>query len=449
MLKRRTILQSALAGAALTGCSSGSSQQPVKPDPGNPFKVSGEAALEAVVGAEFGGYGAPAYRRKYPHATVTALTSKKFRDELQPRFAAGAPPDVVLNAGDRVLPIGRLVKESQVADLKAVLTAASWDNKNVAVKDLLLPGMLGAGRYEGTLRAINYIATVYGFWYSTRLFQKYGWDVPRTWPELLALGNEMKKAGLGPVTYAGKHPYYALEAILTLAAKTGGHDVLKRIDNLETGAWLDRSVTGAIGAFGELTKRGLIAKGSSQLDHLGSQSRLLTSKAGLLPCGNWLENEMKAVIPAGFGLTMFGLPPLDSSPALPRGLHVAPSSPLLVPEKAKNKSGGFEYVRAMLSKDVAAQVTAESNQLTVVRGAADGLELSTALRSARDLLTAAGDQAITWYFADWYPELGKVAAEATGAFLTGKLDRNDWAAQIQASADKLKQDESVTKYRRD
>ncbi|WP_433016647.1 N-acetylglucosamine/diacetylchitobiose ABC transporter substrate-binding protein [Kribbella sp. CA-294648] len=448
MLKRRTILQGALAGAALTGCSSGSSQPPVKPDPGNPFKVSGEAALEVVVAEEFGGYGAPAYRRKYPHATVTAPVSKKLRDVLQPRFSAGTPPDVVFNSGDRALPIGRLVKEGQLADLKAVLTAPSWDHKNVAAKDVLLPGMLDAGRYEGTLRAINYITTVYGFWYSTQLFQKHGWDVPRTWPELLALGNEMKKAKLDPFTYAGKHPYYALEAILTLAAKTGGHDVLKRIDNLDTGAWLNKSVTVAIAAFGELVKRGLIAKGSSQLDHLGSQSRLLTSKAGLLPCGNWLENEMKAVIPAGFGLTMFALPPLDTSPALPRGLHVAPASPLLVPEKAANKPGGLEYLRAMLSKDVAAQVTAESNQLTVVRGAADGLELSTALRSARDLLTAAGDQTITWYFADWYPELGKVAAEATGAFLSGRLERNDWSAQIQAAADKLKQDESVTKYRR-
>ncbi|MEU4394122.1 N-acetylglucosamine/diacetylchitobiose ABC transporter substrate-binding protein [Kribbella sp. NPDC023855] len=448
MLKRRTILQSALAGAALTGCSSGSSRPPVKPDPGNPFKVSGEAALEVAVGEEFGGYGAPAYRRKYPHATVTAPVSKKLRDVLQPRFSAGTPPDVVFNSGDRALPIGRLVKEGQLADLKAVLSAPSWDNKSVAAKDVLLPGMLEAGRYEGTLRAINYITTVYGFWYSTQLFQKHSWDVPRTWPELLALGNEMKKAKLGPITYAGKHPYYALEAILTLAAKTGGHDVLKRIDNLDDGAWLDKSVTEAIAAFGELVKRGLIAKGSSQLDHLGSQSRLLTFKAGLLPCGNWLENEMKAVIPAGFGLTMFGLPPLDASPALPRGLHVAPSAPLLVPEKAANKPGGFEYVRAMLSKDVAAQVTAESNQLTVVRGAADGLELSTALRSARDLLTAAGDQAITWYFADWYPELGKVAAEATGAFLSGRLERNDWSAQIQAAAGKLKQDDSIPKYRR-
>ena len=286
-----------------------------------------------------------------------------------------------------------------------MLDAPAWDDAGAKVKDGLLPGMLDAGRYDGTQRTLNYVATVYGLWYSASLFQRNDWDVPRTWPELLALGTEMKAAGLGPFVYAGAHPYYLLEMVLTLAAKTGGHDVVKRIDNLDDGAWKDESVTRAITAVGELAKRGLIAPGSADFDHIGSQKRFLASKAGLLPCGNWLENEMKAVVPPNFGLTMIGVPPLDGSPALSRGLHVAATAPYVVPEKAKNKAGGLEYLRATLSKDVATQVTSESNQLTIVRGAADGLEIGTALRSARDLLSAAGDQVITWYFDSWYPSL--------------------------------------------
>jgi N-acetylglucosamine transport system substrate-binding protein len=103
----------------------------------------------------------------------------------------------------------------------------------------------------------------------------------------------------------------------------------------------------------------------------------------------------------------------------------------------------------MLTKDVAAQVTEESNQLTIVRGAADGLEISTALRSARDLLSVAGDQVITWYFADWYPDFATVAAQATGQYLAGGLQFPEWTARIQSAADKLKQDKAVTKYHRD
>jgi N-acetylglucosamine transport system substrate-binding protein len=448
VLKRRTVLQGALAGALVSGCSSGTTGGTPTAEPDNPFGVSGDAPVEVLAGDEYGGFGAAAYRKKYPAANVTATVSAKLRDLALPRFAAGNPPDVVLNTGDE-LELGRLVRQSQLADLQPLLEAPAWDNADMTVQDAVLPGMLEAGRYDGTQRTVNYVATVYGLWYSASLFQRFGWEAPRTWPELLALGTEMKAAGLGPFVYAGAHPYYVLELVLTLAAKTGGHDVVKRIDNLEDGAWKDESVTRAISAVGELAKRGLIAPGSAGFDHITSQKRFLAAKAGLLPCGNWLENEMKPLIPANFALTMIGIPPLDGSSALARGLHVAATAPYLVPEKAKNAAGGQEYLRAMLSKDVAAQVTAETNQLTIVRGAADGLEIGTALRSARDLLTAADDQVITWYFAEWYPAFATAAAQATGQFLTGGLQLSEWTARIQSAADKLKQDKAVTKYRRD
>jgi N-acetylglucosamine transport system substrate-binding protein len=441
------LLQGVLAGAVLTGCSSDPAPPPVSPD--NPFDVPADAAVDAVVSEEYGGFAAAAYRKKYATAPVTATVNAKLSDALLPRFTGGNPPDVVLNTGDEPLDIGRLVRENQLSDLQSLLTAPSWDDPNTTVGDTLLPGMLAGGQYDGSQRTLNYVATVYGLWYSANLFQHNDWDVPRTWPELLALGTEMKAAGLGPFIYAGAHPYYLLEMVLTLAAKTGGHDVVKRIDNLDDGAWKDESLTKAMTAVGELTKRGLIATGSAEYDHIGSQKRLLASKAGLLPCGNWLENEMKALIPPEFALTMTAVPALDGSPELARGLHVAATAPYLVPAKAKNGAGGFEYLRATLSKDVAAQVTSESNQLTIVRGAADGLEIGTALRSARDLLSAAGDQAITWYFDSWYPAFATTAAQATGQFLAGGLQLSEWTARIQAAADKLKQDNAVTKYHRD
>jgi N-acetylglucosamine transport system substrate-binding protein len=449
VLKRRTVLQGALASALLAGCSS--EDEPTGParTKDNPFGVVGDRPLEVVVAEDFGGFGAPQYRAKYPQAAVTVTPTKQLRDLLQSRFAAGSPPDVVLNTGAKALTVSRLVADGHLSDLGPLLNAPSWENKDAPVKDVVLPGLLDSGRYDGTLRSLNYLVDVYGLWYSARLFQQHDWDVPRTWPELLALGAEMKAAGLGPFTFAGVHPYYVFEAVMTLAVKTGGHDVAKRIDNLEDGAWKDPSVTRAITAFGELARRGLIATGTAELDHMASQTRLIQSKAGLLPCGNWLENEMKPVIPDGFGLTMFGLPPLDGSPALPRGVHVTPTAPLLVPAKGPNEPGGVEYLRAMLSKEVAGQVTRQTNRLTVVRGAADGQELGTALRSARDLLTAAGDQAIGWYFADWYPELGKAAGQLTGQFLAGAFRADEWTARIQAAADRVKQDRSVTKYHRD
>ncbi len=447
MLSRRTLLQGALAGAVLTGCS----KAPVAPivSPDNPFTVDGSAPVDVVLSEEYGGFAAAAYRKKYAGATISPKLTTQLSDDLLPRFATGTPPDVVLSTGDQKLELGKLVKDNQLTDLQQLLDAPSWDDQSAKVQDQLLPDMLDVGRFDGTQRTVNYISTVYGIWYSASLFQRNGWDVPHTWPELLALGTDMKAAGLGSFSYAGTHPYYLLELVLTLAAKTGGPDVTKRIDNLEDGAWKDDSVTKAITAVGELTKRGLLATGTAQYDHIGSQKRFLAGKAGMLPCGNWLENEMKGLVKDEFALTVFAVPPLDASPALASGLHVAATAPFLVPEKAKNKAGGLEYLRALLSADVAAQVSSESKQLTIVRGSADGLELTTALSSARDLVSAAGDQIIRWYFDTWYPAFANAAAEATGQFMAGGLQQSEWTARIQAAADKLKQDDTITKYHRD
>ena len=431
----------------LTGCSKAPVVPTVSPD--NPFTVNGSAPVDVVVSDEYGGFAAAAYRKKHPAATISPKVTAQLSDDLLPRFATGTPPDVVLSTGDEKLELGKLVKDDQLADLQQLLDAPSWDDRSAKVRDQLLPDMLEAGRFDGTQRTLNYISTVYGIWYSAGLFQRNGWDVPHTWPELLALGTDMKAAGLGPFIYAGTHPYYLLELVLTLAAKTGGPDVTKRIDNLDDGAWKDDNVTKAITAVGELTKRGLLAPGTAQYDHIGSQKRFLTSKAGLLPCGNWLENEMKGFVKDDFALSVFAVPPLDASPAMASGLHVAATAPFFVPEKAKNKPGGLEYLRALLSADVAAQVSSESKQLTIVRGSADGLELTTALSSARDLVSAAGDQIIKWYFDTWYPAFANEAAEATGQFMAGGLQQSEWTARIQAAADKLKQDDAVTKYHRD
>ncbi|GAA1150361.1 N-acetylglucosamine/diacetylchitobiose ABC transporter substrate-binding protein [Kribbella jejuensis] len=415
----------------------------------NPFSVDASAPVDVVVSEEYGGFAAAAYRKKYAAAAISPKVTARLSDDLLPRFATGTPPDVALSTGDQKLELGKLVKDNQLADLQQLLEAPSWDDASAKVQDQLLPDMLEVGRFDGTQRTVNYISTVYGIWYSAGLFQRNGWDVPRSWAELLALGTEMKAAGLGPFSYAGAHPYYLLELVLTLAAKTGGPDVTKRIDNLEDGAWQDESVTAAITAVGQLAKRGLLAPGTAQYDHIGSQRRFLAAKAGMLPCGNWLENEMKGLVKDDFALSMFAVPPLDSSPALPSGLHVAATAPFFVPEKAKHKAGGLEYLRALLSADVAAQVTSESKQLTIVRGAADGLELTTALSSARDLVAAAGDQIIKWYFDTWYPAFATAAAEATGQFMAGGLQQPEWTTRIQAAADQLKQDDAVTKYHRD
>jgi len=452
---RRAVLRQALAAAvalsATAGCS-GEEKPPAAPPKDNPFGVAPERPLDVVVAEGRAGdvkFALDLYKRRFDKSTVAVTAVPQLGPTLLPRFGAGKPPDAVQNTGRQRLSIGGLVGQDQLTDLRILLDAPAWGQQNRTVRDVLTPGILESGSYDGTVRALNYVNTVYAFWYSAPMFERQGWEIPRTWPELIRTAIAMKAKGLPPFTYAGSHPYYIFEPLLTLAAKTGGHDVTKNIDNLEDGAWSQEGLTSALQAFGELAGRGLLLKGTANLDHTTSQTRFLTTKAAFLPCGNWLENEMRTVLPKNFGLTAFAVPPLEPAGVLPNGVHISPGQPLVVPAKAQNRAGGLEFVRAMLSKEAATAFATATGSLTVVRGALDGEKASTALRSAGRLLDVAGDQAITWYFDGWYPELGKAAGEATGAFMAGAIKAPEWSDRLQRAADAIKKDKSVTKYHRD
>ncbi|MGW5188006.1 hypothetical protein ACWEOO_02025 [Kribbella sp. NPDC004138] len=56
MLKRRTLLQGALAGAVLSGCSTTPVAPPVSKE--NPFTVDGNAPVDLVISEEYGGFAA-------------------------------------------------------------------------------------------------------------------------------------------------------------------------------------------------------------------------------------------------------------------------------------------------------------------------------------------------------------------------------------------------------
>jgi N-acetylglucosamine transport system substrate-binding protein len=441
-----------LAGTTLTACEE-AAPPPPPVDPANPLRVDPAAPLDVVVYA--GGYGtayadfdADLYRKKHTGSQLRVSPTQLIGSAIRPRFESGQPPDVVHNAGPERMSSGRLVADGRLADLTPLLDAPSWDIPGKTVRQTLAPGTVESGSYEGVPRALNYVSTVYAFWYSAKLFERHGWAPPRTWADLVRTCTDMKAAGIAPFSFAGKYPYYIYVPLLTLVAKTGGVEVMRAVDNLEDGVWKSESMLRAATAFHELKLKGLVPARTKDLDHLQSQTEFVRSKVGFLPCGSWLESEMRAATPKNFGLTACAVPALDGSAKAPNAVRVAAEESFLVGEKAVNRRGGLEFLRAMLSKAGAAQFSRTTGSLTVVNGAADGLDTSTALSSASELVNLAGDQVVNWYFDDWYAQLARAVEDATAALMAGAIKPAEWTERMQRTADTVKQDTSIKKFQR-
>jgi N-acetylglucosamine transport system substrate-binding protein len=277
-----------------------------------------------------------------------------------------------------------------------------------------------------------------------------GWDYPKTWDAMLAMCAMIKKTTkMSPWTFQGKYPNYILNPILQMAAKIGGADVLRDLDNLEPGAWLSDPVRSAGAAFHELAAKGYVLPGTPGLTHIQSQTKWAQGQAVFIPCGSWLENEIKAVTPKTFDMVLNPVPSHSGSDKLPfDAIWAGASEGFIVPSQAKNVPGALEFLRIVLSKQASTEFSRLTHVLGVISGYANAIDVSTAFNTARDAVTAAGKNTLNWQFGTWYAKMESNVENATGSMMAGETTADEWSKRCQKAADDTKKDSSIKKYHR-
>lgn len=466
-LSRRTLLRRAAAAgllatpaAGLLSACVGGGEEPTEQAEGtktadNPLGVKEDAELEIVIFN--GGLGTkyatdvhiPSYKKKFPKANVKFSQTEEIATVLQPRFTSNTPPDMVNNAGSKLMDQGALVQAGQVQDLTELFDAPSLDDPNKKVRDTLIPGTIEQGTFNGKPYVLNYAFTVFGLWYDSALFERNGWTPPSTWADFTALCDKIKAAGITPYSYAGANAaYYQYLVILTSAAKIGGPDVLKNIDNLEDGAWQADAVRKAAEAWAGIGAK-YCDKAHLGLKHTEVQLQQNQGKVAFYPSGSWLENEQAKDTPPGFKYAVMPVPSVTTADKLPStAIYAAAGEMYFVASKGKNPRGGMEYLRHMLSKAGAKGFTELTKVLTVVQGAVDGVDISPGLTSGNAMLAAAGSNYFSYRFDSWYKKLDDEARAATNELMFRGGSAEKFCDRMQKAADAIKADPSIEKFRR-
>lgn len=453
---RRTILRLALAAPAVGALAS--CAKPAGPKAASTPMTAGGIDVDPAKPLEFfnfdGGYGKAwtevplnLYRKKYPQAQVKLTSGQQLQQQLQPRFVQGNPPDLIENVG---LDTAALVSKGQLLPLDELLKQPAFDTEGRTLAETLVPGAAEHGFYDGKKYAQAGTFGLSGIWFSKPLMDKYGWEFPKYWDEMLALCAKIKTDApdIAPWTYQGKFPGYLSNVWLSAAMKAGGIDLVKKVDNLEPNAWRDPIFLEAAKKFEELRVKGYLLDGTTGLSHTQAQTYWAQRKAVFIPCGAWLENELGDIAPKDLGMTikpMLGLASSDKLPA--EAINGGPGGELIVPAQAKNPQGGLELIRIMMSKEAARNFSKLTNSLSVVTGASDGLELTSAVKSQRDALAAAGKNIVSdWKHRNWYKKLTLDTDNAFGAMMTGDLNAQGLIDRVQKAADAVAKDATVKKF---
>lgn len=414
-----------------------------------PDNVQGEGVFfSGGYGHDYIQYAADVFAEVHPGSTMSVEGIQRVGERLRPRIIAGDPPDVIDNSGAGSLDTAALVAEGELMDLAPLMAAPALDTPGKTFAETLFPGSQASLVFDGIQYGVNIGYTVFGAWYSKTLFEENGWEYPQTWDEMLGLCETIKAAGIAPWTYQGKFPYYMGFGMLEpMVEKLGGVDVWKAIDNLEDGAWEHPAVLEALNNMKALHDNDFIMEGTEGLTHTESQAEWLQNKAAFIPCGTWLENEMRSVTPEGFDMVIAPIPANDA--ATFDWINAGAGESFLVFANAKNPVAGMEFLRCQLSKASAAWFAQNVGSIMPVVGATEGVDLSSAMTSALTAVDNAGDNILERpSFGGWYSDISKEVEDGLGALLTGRIESEEFIERVQEVADEVKEDDDIPKYTR-
>lgn len=425
----------------------------VAPEALDPLGVETGVTIEGVFFE--GGYGrayidfaADIFRALHPETQMTVEGIQRVGEVLRPRFIAGNPPDVIDNSGAGNLDTAALVAEGQLLDLAPLMQAPALDTPGATFAETLFPGSQVDGVYNGRQLVLNIAYTVFGIWNSATLFADKGWDYPTTWSGMLDLCETIKSDGISPWTYQGRFPQYMVFGVLMpLIYKNGGIETIIAIDNLEDGAWEAAPVVQAVEMMHQLAANEFILPGTEGLTHTEAQAEWLQGNAAFLPCGTWLENEMRDLTPADFDMVVNAVPAADEANS--NSIYATSGEIYFVPSQAAHPIGGMEFLRCLLSRESAKFFAQNVGSIMPVIGGTDGIELSSAMESALAAVDNAGDDVFSYKFSSWYTDLSNATRDATGELLTNRISPAQFVETIQQAADTVKADPDVEKYTRD
>lgn len=470
-LSRRRVLQGTALGAAaipaaglLSACATGGGgdSEDVKNsgDAENPFKVDGSKPLDVVIfnggfGTEYAEKHIDLYKKKYKKSKAKMTPQKNIKKTQMNRFADGTPPDVIDDSGADKIALDKLVNDGLLAELTPLLEAPSIDDPDKTVGETLIGGALRQGTFnvdgKSKVFALPYITEGWFIWHNGKLFKDKGWEVPKTWEEMLDLAKDMKKDGVAPWTFTGKHPYYLWDTLFTLAARHGGRKVVADIDNLEKDAWKHPSIEKALEAMYKLQEKGYILEGSTGLDHTKSQLRWFDGDAAFIPVGTWLplelSNDLKndnKELPDDFEFKATGVFPFEDSKS-PDMLWLSGGEPFIVPDQAKNKPGAYEYLRIMLSKEGSEAFTGATKSLSVL----DGQKTDDPVASQIVALNKGPKNLHRPQIADWYINFKEPIEPLLTEMMKGDIKPDKFITEAQKAADAVKADDEVQKFKQE
>ena len=418
----------------------------------DPAAQMGDRVMEGVFFQ--GGYGmewvwaaAAEFEHSHPDITAYVWGNPRAWDQTRPRFLSGNPPDVFW--GIHNINFWVNLNDGLVANLDSLMDTPAYGQEHLKFKETFMAGALEEGQYKGQQYFLPITYAINGIWYNKGMFDEHGWTIPATWDEFLVLCELITETtDIAPMTHQGKYPSYFGMIYRGLIYKLGGEALLVDLDNLEPGAWQRPEVIEAARLSRQVIAKGYALEGSSSFSHTEAQMIWLQEKAAMIPCGTWLESEMKHALPLGFEMRVMPVPGFVDGLGGVGAMEASAGPAFWVPQESAHPEWGMEYLRVLLSRKLAGNFLQEIGSMQPIIGSDKDVPVPPATQSALDAIAAADGETFNMRFTSWYLELDNEFDNALGAVLNGDATPEEFGVRLEAQAERLRRDPDTIRFRR-
>lgn len=346
-------LVSAMATSMLAGC--GSSDDSGKDSGKDADKGSEETVLK--VAAFEGGNGtqiwediAKAFEESHDGVKVELEMSPELDKDLTKAIQNGDVPDVVYyNLGQPSGFTETMLKEEAIADISDV-----FDDE---LKDKMLDGILDGTDAQPYGDGKVYLAPIFytptGFWYNATLVgEGKQYEIPTTWDEFFALGEQAKKDGHALFTFPTTGYFDA--TIYAMLAQAGGLDFYNDALKYDANTWTSDEGKKVLDTVAKLvgkdyTQEDTVSNANADGGFKINQQNVIDGKALFMPNGNWVIGEMAASTPEDYEWGMMGVPKWSEDES--QSVYTF-TEQMWVPADAPNMDLAKEFVKFMYSDEV-------------------------------------------------------------------------------------------------
>ncbi len=339
----------------LTGCTS----KPADPGKDTTTKTLRIAGLDGGYGVEHWKTLAKNFEASHEGVVVELEFEKNIADILRPKFTAGEGiPDLVyLSVGAEGGFTDALIKENGILDITDALSM-TVPTESGKVKDKIVGGFTDTLVTNPYGDQKTYLAPLFygpcGLFYNANLIgegKKYA--LPKTWDELLALGDQAAKDGIALFTYPTTGYFDAF--FYALLNEVGGPEFYNKAMNYDVETWKSEQAKQAFELVAKLAKythKDTVSNANKE-GFRKNQQLILDNKALFIPNGTWLPGEMADAPRAeGFAWGFTALPALTSTSD---AYSFTFFEQMYIPNGAKEVSLAKEFI-AYLYSDEAANV---------------------------------------------------------------------------------------------